>query len=96
MMPADIIGTRIYDAATSTFRIEHGPVFTNILLADEINRATPKTQSALLEAMQERQVTIADNDLPAAGSVLGAGDAEPGRAGRRLPAARSAARSLLA
>jgi MoxR-like ATPase len=60
LLPADIIGTRIYDAETSQFRTEQGPVFTNILLADEINRATPKTQSALLEAMQERQVTIAD------------------------------------
>ncbi len=60
MLPADIIGTRVYEAATSTFRIEKGPIFTNILLADEINRATPKTQSALLEAMQERQVTLAD------------------------------------
>jgi MoxR-like ATPase len=60
LLPADIIGTRIYEAATATFRVEKGPVFTNILLADEINRATPKTQSALLEAMQERQVTLAD------------------------------------
>ena len=60
LLPADILGTRIYDAQTATFRIEQGPVFTNILLADEINRATPKTQSALLEAMQERQVTLAD------------------------------------
>ncbi|HJZ73633.1 MAG TPA: AAA family ATPase [Vicinamibacterales bacterium] len=60
LLPADILGTRIYDAKAATFRIEHGPVFTNILLADEINRATPKTQSALLEAMQERQVTLAD------------------------------------
>jgi MoxR-like ATPase len=64
LLPADIIGTRIYDARTSTFRIEQGPVFTNILLADEINRATPKTQSALLEAMQERQVTLADTTFP--------------------------------
>jgi MoxR-like ATPase len=64
LLPADILGTRIYDARTSTFRIEQGPVFTNILLADEINRATPKTQSALLEAMQERQVTIADTTFP--------------------------------
>ena len=64
MLPADILGTRIYDAKTATFRIEQGPVFTNILLADEINRATPKTQSALLEAMQERQVTLADNTFP--------------------------------
>jgi MoxR-like ATPase len=60
LLPADILGTRIYDAKTATFRIEQGPIFTNILLADEINRATPKTQSALLEAMQERQVTLAD------------------------------------
>ena len=60
MLPADIVGTRIYDAATARFRIEKGPIFTNILLADEINRATPKTQSGLLEAMQERQVTLAD------------------------------------
>ena len=64
LLPADILGTRIYDARTSTFRIEQGPIFTNILLADEINRATPKTQSALLEAMQERQVTLADTTFP--------------------------------
>jgi MoxR-like ATPase len=64
LLPADILGTRIYDARTATFRIEQGPVFTNILLADEINRATPKTQSALLEAMQERQVTLADTTFP--------------------------------
>jgi MoxR-like ATPase len=60
LMPADILGTRVYEARTATFRIEQGPIFTNILLADEINRATPKTQSALLEAMQERQATLAD------------------------------------
>jgi MoxR-like ATPase len=60
LLPADILGTRVYDAKTATFRIEQGPIFTNILLADEINRATPKTQSALLEAMQERQVTLSD------------------------------------
>jgi len=64
LLPADILGTRIYDANTATFRIEQGPVFTNILLADEINRATPKTQSALLEAMQERQVTLAETTFP--------------------------------
>jgi MoxR-like ATPase len=64
LLPADILGTRIYDARSATFRIEQGPVFTNILLADEINRATPKTQSALLEAMQERQVTLADTTFP--------------------------------
>jgi MoxR-like ATPase len=64
LMPADILGTRLYDAKTATFRIEQGPVFTNILLADEINRASPKTQSALLEAMQERQVTLAEHTFP--------------------------------
>jgi MoxR-like ATPase len=64
LLPADILGTRIYDAKTATFRIEQGPIFTNILLADEINRATPKTQSALLEAMQERQVTLSDTTFP--------------------------------
>jgi MoxR-like ATPase len=64
LLPADILGTRVYEAKTATFRIEQGPVFTNILLADEINRATPKTQSALLEAMQERQVTLADTTFP--------------------------------
>jgi MoxR-like ATPase len=64
LLPADILGTRVYDAKSATFRIEKGPVFTNILLADEINRATPKTQSALLEAMQERQVTLADTTFP--------------------------------
>jgi MoxR-like ATPase len=63
LLPADILGTRVYDAKTATFRIEQGPIFTNILLADEINRATPKTQSALLEAMQERQVTLADTSF---------------------------------
>ena len=94
LMPADVIGTRIYEVNTGRFRVERGPVFTNILLADEINRATPKTQSALLEAMQERQVTIADETSVAAGSVLGARHAEPCRTRRRVPVAGSAARSV--
>ena len=58
LMPADIVGTAIYDLQSRSFRVRQGPIFTNILLADEINRATPKTQSALLEAMQERTVTV--------------------------------------
>lgn len=58
LLPADVIGTRIYNPETSLFEVKKGPVFTNFLLADEINRAPPKVQSALLEAMQERQVTI--------------------------------------
>jgi MoxR-like ATPase len=60
LLPADIIGTRIYDRVLSSFRTEKGPVFANLILADEINRAPQKTQSALLEAMQERQVTIGE------------------------------------
>nr|MDO8097971.1 MoxR family ATPase [Candidatus Njordarchaeota archaeon] len=58
LLPADIIGANVYDQRSSSFSLMKGPIFTNILLADEINRAPPKTQSALLEAMQERQVTI--------------------------------------
>ena len=58
LLPADITGTMVYNMATKEFELKKGPVFTNILLADEINRASPKTQSALLECMQEKQVTI--------------------------------------
>jgi MoxR-like ATPase len=64
LMPADIIGSVIYDQKTSEFRVRKGPIFANVVLADEINRATPKTQSALLEAMQEGQVTIEGNTFP--------------------------------
>ncbi|MGH7832828.1 MAG: AAA family ATPase [Candidatus Binatia bacterium] len=64
LLPADIIGTRIFDRALSTFRTEKGPIFANLVLADEINRAPQKTQSALLEAMQERQVTIGETTYP--------------------------------
>lgn len=58
MLPADITGLHIYDRQTNAFVLKRGPVFTNILLADEINRATPRTQAGLLECMEERQVTI--------------------------------------
>ncbi|MDD1770536.1 MAG: MoxR family ATPase [Methanomassiliicoccales archaeon] len=64
LVPADIIGTRIWRPRTSEFAVEKGPIFTNVLLADEINRAPPKTQSALLEAMEERQVTIEGTTYP--------------------------------
>ena len=57
LLPADVTGTRVYQPAKGAFEFHKGPVFTNILLADEINRATPRTQSALLECMEERQVT---------------------------------------
>ncbi|SEP21034.1 MoxR-like ATPase [Halorientalis persicus] len=58
LLPADITGSRIYRAQSGNFDLQRGPVFSNVVVADEINRATPKTQSALLEAMEERQVTI--------------------------------------
>ena len=58
LMPADILGTRVWRMQESRFVLERGPIFTNVLLADEINRAPPKTQAGLLEAMEERQVTI--------------------------------------
>jgi MoxR-like ATPase len=62
LMPSDITGTNVFNVATSAFTLRRGPVFTDILLADEINRTPPKTQAALLEAMEERQVTI-DGEL---------------------------------
>lgn len=68
LLPADLIGTLIYNQTTATFEVKKGPVFANIILADEINRSPAKVQSALLEAMQEKQVTIGDKtfklDLP--------------------------------
>jgi MoxR-like ATPase len=67
LLPSDIVGSEILEQKTGEFRIHKGPIFTNLLLADEINRASPKVQSALLEAMQERRVSIGDttHDLPA-------------------------------
>jgi len=64
LLPSDIIGTYIFDQKVADFKIRKGPIFGNIILADEINRASPKTQSALLEAMQERQVTIEGTTMP--------------------------------
>jgi MoxR-like ATPase len=64
MLPADIVGTMIYSPQDGAFRTKHGPIFSNLILADEINRAPAKVQSALLEAMQERQVTIGDESYP--------------------------------
>ena len=64
MLPADIVGTEIFDPRAAEFRVKRGPVFANFILADEINRAPAKVQSALLEAMQEQQVTIGDQSFP--------------------------------
>jgi MoxR-like ATPase len=64
MLPSDILGVTIFDAASREFEFKRGPIFANVLLADEINRATPKTQSALLEAMNESQVTVDGRTYP--------------------------------
>ena len=64
LLPTDIVGTPVFDQAASSFRVQKGPIFSNIVLADEINRAPPKVQAALLEAMEERQVTIAGETFP--------------------------------
>lgn len=64
LMPADVIGTNIFNMATSTFSLHRGPVFTDLLLVDEINRTSPRTQAALLESMEERQVTIDGTRYP--------------------------------
>jgi len=67
LLPSDIVGTNVFDPRTATFSLHRGPIFTEVLLADEINRTPPKTQAALLEAMEEKQVTIdgVRNPLPA-------------------------------
>ena len=64
LMPSDIVGTSVYEIATSSFRMRLGPIFANVVLADEVNRAPAKTQSALLEAMEERQVTLEGDARP--------------------------------
>jgi MoxR-like ATPase len=70
LMPADILGTHVYDLQSRAFRLRKGPIFTDILLADEINRTPPKTQAALLEAMEERQVSIDGKTFPLSESFL--------------------------
>jgi MoxR-like ATPase len=72
LMPSDVVGTHVFDVASGKFHLRKGPVFTELLLADEINRAPAKTQSALLEAMQERQVSIdgESNQLPGTFTVF--------------------------
>src|SRR5690625_749444 len=64
LMPGDVTGSLVYDSRTADFTFREGPVFTNLMLADEINRTPPKTQSALLEAMEERQVTVDGRTMP--------------------------------
>ncbi len=94
LLPSDIIGTQIYDSATNSFATELGPVHTNIVLLDEINRSSAKTQSAMLEAMEERQTTIAGPRLPDSGAVPRDRHPEPGRSGRHLSPLRGADRPI--
>src|SRR3989475_11231775 len=77
LLPADLNGTMIYNPADQTFRPRLGPIFTDILLADEVNRAPPKVQSALLEAMQEKQVSIGGNTHPLSDIFLWVGTHKP-------------------
>ena len=98
LMPSDITGTDIIEEDPGTGRrtwtFVPGPIFSNVLLADEINRTPPKTQSALLEAMQELSCTVRGHHVQDRAAVLRAGYAEPDRTGRHLSAARSAVGSL--
>jgi MoxR-like ATPase len=89
MLPSDIIGMRIYNQKTGDFELRQGPVMTNLLLADEINRAIPRTQSALLEAMEERQISIDGEQfrLPAPFLVLATQNPVESESTFRLPAA---------
>ena len=94
LVPSDLVGTRVYRPKTGDFDVELGPVFCNFLLADEINRAPAKVQSALLEVMQERQVTIGARDPSGSRSVPRAGNPEPDRGRGHVPAARGPGRPL--
>ena len=94
LLPTDVSGVTIYRRGRDEFEFRPGPVFANIVLADEINRASPKTQSALLEAMAERQVTVDGTTYQLAAPVPGDRHPEPDRARGHVPAARLAARPL--
>ena len=94
LLPADIVGTNVFNQREGRFEFRPGPIFANVVLVDEINRASPKTQSGLLECMQERHVTV-DVALPRARlAVPRLRHAEPGRVRGHLPAARGAGRPL--
>ena len=94
LLPSDVVGVTVWNRGDDTFDFRPGPVFANIVLADEINRASPKTQSALLEAMAEGQVTVDGVTYPLDAAVHGDRHAEPDRARGHLPAAREPARPL--
>ena len=94
MLPADLTGSEIYRPEEGTFRFQRGPLFHNLILADEINRAPAKVQSALLEAMAERQISVGSATYSLPRAVSRDGDPESHRAGRHVSTARSADRPL--
>ena len=94
MLPTDITGVNVFNQEHGDFEFKPGAVFANIVLGDEINRASPKTQSALLECMEERQVTIDAETTEPRDAVHGDRHAEPGRARGHLPASGGAARPV--
>ena len=86
LLPADVIGTMVYSQKDESFKVQKGPIFANFVLADEINRAPAKVQSALLEAMQERQVTIGKETFLVTGTFSCIGNSKPYRTRRYLSA----------
>lgn len=88
MLPADVIGTQIFNPKEATFSVKKGPIFSNLVLADEINRAPAKVQAALLEAMQERQVTIGGETFCFEEPFLVLATQKPDRTGRYIPITR--------
>ena len=95
LQPTDVTGLSVYNQQLRNFEFRPGPIFANVVLVDEINRAMPKTQSALLEAMAERQVTVDGVTRRLPEPVPRDGDRESDRAGGHVPAARGPARPLL-
>ena len=94
LLPSDVTGVTIYDQSKGKFAFHPGPVFSSVVLADEINRASPKTQSALLEVMEEGVVTVDGVPHRGASALHGDRHPEPGRAGGHLQAARGSARPV--
>ena len=94
LTPTDVLGVNFYNQQAGDFQFRGGPIFSQLLLADEINRATPRTQSSLLEAMQERQATVDGETRPLPRPVPRNGDPEPHRDGRHIPPPRSPARQV--
>ena len=94
LLPADVVGTNVFNQRENRFEFRPGPIFANVVLVDEVNRASPKTQSGLLECMQERHVTVDVRLARARAPVHGHRHPEPDRVRGHLPAARGAARPL--